>query len=355
MMVVFCRRCKRTLEVPSLPYKCTCGRELKEGRGTPLQEVEAPPNADFREKIKEFIYSQCGFCEFYPCLAERKCAHFDELVFYGASCPLSKEMMAPRWISNEQRLRDVELLIAKIPASVTAVAGIPRSGLTPAMMIAERLHLFPYVIHEEMGLQPLPYGWRMRMGRVDDGMLLVVDDTLASGAAMQRIKEVASQREHLKAVVYLNPQHRRAVNLFGSYLFLPHYLEWNFFNSIHSAALATDLDGILADEERPDHPVKYLPKRHPLKLIVTGREECHREETEQWLRHNGIVWERLEMWPYDSDSRWVNGACAKWKGEIYLQASECKIFTESCPHQAKIIAAVSKKRVICPATAEIWG
>jgi uncharacterized HAD superfamily protein len=135
--------------------------------------------------------------------------------------------------------------------------------------------------------------------------------------------------------------------------------------------VATDFDGVLCrDPDVPDADSgpaleKYrqwlvnavplhLPRRHPTRLIVTGRLERWRSETEAWLRKWGVTWERLVMHPATTASaRNAAGDVAQMKAREY-RASRCGFFLESDPAQAEVIHRLSGKPVICPPTGKVW-
>ena len=150
----------------------------------------------------------------------------------------------------------------------------------------------------------------------DNGLLAIIDDTVASGASIRLLKRRAHRigRPHVLAVTFANPEASHLVDLFAVELPLPHFLEWNFFNSVHSPITALDFDGILCrdcrTEEDDDGPAYerfssdaeplYLPRRRPVPLIVTARLERYRSQTEQWLARWGIQCERLVMGPWST-------------------------------------------------------
>lgn len=273
-----------------------------------------------------------------------------------------KEPPRPRWISATQRAIDIYEMAGRVPADVTAVAGVPRSGLTPASMIAELLHLPMFIMHEDCGLQAVPHGWRLKHAAQDTGRLLVVDDTVASGQSLERLRQIQTGRECLWAGVYVNPEQAGKVQLIGQILPLPHYLEWNLFNSIYTSALATDIDGILCPDPDPafsdcayerylqNAPIRQRPVKVVLPLIATGRKRTFRKHTEEWFEKHGIRYEQL-VFPSDD---WE----LKNPGELKARAygdSRATIFVESDPDQARLIADRTQKRVICPQTAEVWN
>jgi uncharacterized HAD superfamily protein/adenine/guanine phosphoribosyltransferase-like PRPP-binding protein len=287
-------------------------------------------------------------------------------------CPQGLWTENARWIRTVDRTAAVEKLIAAIPADVTAVAGVPRSGMAAAGQIAEALHIKMCAVHDDTGLIELPSGLRFDGQEPDDGTLLVVDDTVASGLSMcslrPQLRELSQRRRILTAVVYASPEAAHTVDLYAELLPLPHFLEWNFFNSIHTQSAAFDFDGILCEdcpvEDDDDGPryarfldsvrPKYLVRSCEIPLIVTARLEKYREPTEAWLRRYGVRCRQLVMGPWATkDERTRSYDAGAYKGQAYRD-SEATIFVESCPIQARAIAEASGKRVICPATAEVF-
>jgi hypoxanthine phosphoribosyltransferase len=283
-------------------------------------------------------------------------------------CPQGKWQENIRWVRTVDRTAAVEKLIGRIPDDVTAVAGVPRSGMSAAGQIAEALHVRLYAIHASTGLVELASGERFHGERPDDGTLLIVDDTVASGLSMyalrERIREVSTRRRVLTAVVYASPEAAHTVDLYAEILPLPHFLQWNFFNSVHAPTTALDFDGILCEdcpaEDDDDGPryvrfletakPKYLVRSCEIPLIVTARLEKYRDPTNAWLRRWGVRCRELVMGPWAERSHTYD--IGQFKGQVYRD-SAATIFVESCPAQTRVIADVSGKRVICPAKGEI--
>lgn len=260
------------------------------------------------------------------------------------------------FINHQQRILDILAFMVKIPYDVTAVAGVPRSGMFAASMIAEQMHLALYSLCDE-NLVRLSSGFRHK-DYIDDGTLLVVDDTVASGHSIQTLPDI--DRQHLLAAIYVTPERAHLVDLFYKKLSSPHYLEWNIFNSIYTKNLATDIDGILCSEvpnglsqcayERwvQHAPILQRPVYKTIPLIATGRKRMYRKHTEEWLDKYGIKYDKLVFPKNDEEHKYP----AVVKGNSYKE-SPATIFMESCPIQAKTIAEISGKRVICPKTSEV--
>jgi orotate phosphoribosyltransferase len=274
--------------------------------------------------------------------------------------------MRPRWIDDAERLAAAIDLAAQLPADITAVAGVGRSGIAPAMILAERLHLTAYAIDERAQLTALPNGWRL--DQPDRGRLLVLDDTIATGRSFAKLTaNLASRgpdRDICTAALFVNPEHTAHVDYTARTLPLPHYLAWNFFNSVHTATAGLDFDGIIChdpDRGQCDAPAdylafcenarpKWLPRKDPVALIATARPEAMREATEKWLRRYGVAFDRLEMAPDHL------AAADRWKHKITaIEKSQAEVFVESDPRQALEIARLLEIRVICPESCEIWN
>lgn len=318
-------------------------------------------------------------------------------------CPFAKQSQeppgVPQWISEEQLVRDIAKLAAQIPPNVSRIVGIARSGLIPASHLAARLHMPLYALDTaRKQLTPCGHGWRLHERREQPGPWLVVDDTQMTGRSLKQAHAVLnslpvlageSRPEILYSVVYRNPDLKPfpVPDLWAAELRNPHYLEWNFFNSIFSPHIAVDFDGILCEDwtggddsgaryeaflstARP----LYLPRKAPLPLIVSGRLERWRSPTLDWLTRWGVTVPDLPPTRYAKQKGWGSRsmvhlfpgttaernkphAVSTYKAETYLDYArvlDLKVFVESCPIQAREIAEFSQLPVICPAAAKVW-
>lgn len=271
-----------------------------------------------------------------------------------------------RWVRNADRAQAIERLLAKIPDDVTGVAGVPRSGIAPAAEIAMRLHLHLYAIGPAQDLTALNGGWRFSRSPGDRGALLVVDDTVCSGASFRRLEPrlrmTRRNRRVYTAVVYAAPDATRVVDFHGEVLPTPHLLEWNFGNSVYAPSMALDFDGVLCHDP-PDHSYdddgpKYAEflettkplypfRMVPIELIITGRIERYREQTLRWLKKHGMSCKRLVMAPFASAAERNRNNMGAWKASELLKTT-FPMFVESDPEQAKTIASIAKRPVLCP-------
>lgn len=289
-----------------------------------------------------------------------ECPDYARPVERSATAPRSAADPLPRfsWVSTSQLVTDAVLLAGVLPTDCAGIVGVPRSGMIAASAIAAHLHLPLYTLGKE---GPVSVGAGSRGGSLyrAAGPLAVVDDTVYGGGAMQRARRAMGGRPAVFAAVYARPEAAGAVDVFARELPSPHLLEWNLFNNgpfagkaanpWYGTGVALDLDGVIVHDKDSGGKINapYLvPRAHPVKLIVTGRREKHRPETESLLRSLGVRWERLEMYPdsepWGSEERW-----ARHKARHY-GASACGLYVESCPVQAELIHKHTGKPVACP-------
>jgi len=288
---------------------------------------------------------------------------------------------AVRFIKSSELQEDIKLLLAKIPSDVTAIAGVARSGLSVATMLAMYLQLPMITIRQTMNdIVDTGNGWRLGGSKHIDprqGKILVVDDTVMTGNSIKAIRPLVKSQigNAVYAAVYVNPLARLKPDIWAVDLPWPHILEWNVFNSILSPSCAMDFDGILCHDCPPgndDDGPKYLdfiqhakplyvPRRTPIPLIVTARIEKYRAETENWLRRHGIRWYQLVMHPAATLRERQRDNIAAFKAKHYAAWAKNHrpspgpvIFFESEDRQAREIARLSQFMSICPHTAGVY-
>lgn len=99
----------------------------------------------------------------------------------------------------------------------------------------------------------------------------------------------------------------------------------------------------------------YIPG-YKIAALVTSRLEKYRPQTEQWLRENGVQYDKLYMLNVASKEERIRLGChADFKAETYKRLDDCILFVESNSRQARQIAEKSGKPVICAETDEMFG
>jgi orotate phosphoribosyltransferase len=247
---------------------------------------------------------------------------------------------------------DVTRLVQALPHDIDAVAGIPRSGLLAATMIASALNV------------PLLFGGTMAGGnRVLSDLdktpqrVLLVDDSINTGTAMARqVKQI--NPAYTCAVYAIN---RDQVDFYSRLLPIPRLFEWNLWNHYQLGLTMLDMDGILCEDppmhddggkEYADYLADAVPRYKPRRLvraICTARLEKWREVTEAWLARHGILYGKLHMFPSDKESD-RKGLHASFKASCYVADDRASLFIESDAAQARAIAINSDKSVLCYAT-----
>lgn len=271
---------------------------------------------------------------------------------------------------NYRTLADLNCAAARLAARVTPrpdlIVGIPRSGLLAANLVA--LHLNCPLTDLEGYLQGrvLSSGGRLSYNRpapISSRVVLVVDDSLASGNAMRRAREVIAARVHSDDVrysaVFISPGKEHMVDYFGERCPLPRVFEWNVMHHSILENACVDMDGVLCrdptDVENDDgeNYRRFLTTAEPLfrptvpiACIVTARLEKYRPETEAWLETHDVRYRQLIMLDLPSaQERRRLGCHAKFKAEVYRKAQHT-LFIESSYTQAQEIARLSRRPVI---------
>jgi adenine/guanine phosphoribosyltransferase-like PRPP-binding protein len=250
--------------------------------------------------------------------------------------------------------RDTLALAGHLPTDLDAIAGIARSGMIPAGILAAYTHLPLLCAAPDgacAGACPAGHGFRLAAADRPYRRIALIDDSAYNGHTLPRAAAAIAARHPgaaiFRAAIYARPQAAAALDLAAVELAGGHFFAWNLWNSGHTPALAADLDGVLCCEST-GRPLQY-PRRRPLAAIVTGRPERHRAETQAWLDAWGLRTRTLVM----GDWRTIpneEGAIGQFKAHWYSQApTGVKLFAESSPLQARVIAALTRRPVLCPA------
>lgn len=324
-----------------------------------------------------------GYCEYFrqemtyspPNWQWCQSATEEERKKYKIDCDKKHERrrwyLTGEYITTSKMVEDCKnLLLPKVAQlKLRGVLGIPRSGLSPASLIAMWLNLPLYYLDDNNELNILSAGSefggnRMKNYLPNNDRILVVDDTVYGGCAIKNTMSRMSEDAYYSAV-YVRPEMLDVVDFYGRELAEPHLLEWNFFNSGYLKDSIFDFDGIFSpnipvdiceDEQKYIEfikNVKPFPHRIPrthCKGIATGRLEKYRDITEEWLDRYGISYGFLKMFPTERETeRNRNHAeeVSTFKAKIFSE-SDAKFFVESEISEAIKIRQKSGKLVICP-------
>lgn len=262
---------------------------------------------------------------------------------------------------------DIARWLPHVP-EVSAVAGVPRSGVIAACMIAQLRHIPQVTIESLMGNAP---AYRPSVSRslfTPHGPVLIIDDTCNRGRTKASLKPLITRTDVLWGAVYASDKavDERIVDLAGYRITTPnHAFEWNLLRDGITPKILTDMDGVLCpDWHRPsdagqyqaeyEHwltavPVMRLPT-NGLLGIVTARLEKYRPQTVAWLKQHRIRYRHLIMHPGDNPAA---RNAVRHKLEAYRKLSgEATVFVESCPRQSAAIARTGLP-VLCFSTGEL--
>lgn len=255
-----------------------------------------------------------------------------------------------------------------LPEDIQLIVGVPRSGLLAANILSLHMHLPLTDTESFLNGNILSSGRRLSHGKesiADYRNILVLDDSLASGKAIQAVREkidaVFPEKNILYSVVYINPGKEGDVDFSFESCPQPRIFEWNMMNHPCISNACVDIDGVLCKDptaaENDDGPryleflknaAPHLRCRKEIGHLVTNRLEKYREQTEEWLRKNNIRYNELIMRDLPSQqARREANDYGKYKGGIYKNIPGSRIFIESSYSQAKEIAIHSGKPVFC--------
>lgn len=264
---------------------------------------------------------------------------------------------------------DVVRGLHRLPKDVDVVVGIPRSGMLAASLIALALNV-PLADLEGFAEGRLLSAGSTRRRKALDARFadlrhaLVVDDSIYSGRSIARARErlagVASPTKVTYMAVYGLPNSAPHADLIFETVPDPRIFQWNIMHHDTISNACVDFDGILcvdpshAENDDGEAYLRFLTGAAPLYLptrkigaIVTSRLEKYRPQTEAWLADHGVEYGELIMLDLpDAETRRRLGAHGTFKADVYRR-SDASIFIESEIDQARKIADLSGKDVIC--------
>jgi len=274
-----------------------------------------------------------------------------------------------------RNVSDLNQIILKrlniIPRNFDLIVGIPRSGMLPANLLSLYLNK-PYTdITSFINGHIYKAGARGQFFDIKEFKnVLVVDDSIASGSAMEKCREsllhLTSDFTFSYCAIYVIPGKEKIVDYYFEVVPLPRYFQWNILNHTSLEKACFDIDGVLCVDptsEQNDDGEKYLDfiiNAPPLFIpgskigtVVTSRLEKYRKETESWLTANHVHYNELVMLDLpNKEARQKANSHAEHKAKTYL-SKPYVLFFESSLNQAIEINRISKKPVLCTETFEI--
>jgi uncharacterized HAD superfamily protein len=270
---------------------------------------------------------------------------------------------------NYRNILDLNNIILKklsiIPRDFDLIVGVPRSGMLPANLLSLYLNR-PYTdIHSFLNGHIYKAGARGQFFDIKQfKKILIVDDSVASGAALQEckenLKELSSQFDIKYCAVYVIPGKEKSVDYYFEVVPLPRYFQWNILNHTTLEKACFDIDGVLCADPLPEQNddgekyIDFILNAPPLFIpgskigtIVTSRLEKYRKETETWLKANNVKYNDLVMLDLpDMAARQKANNHGDHKAKAYL-TKPYVLFVESDLTQAIQINRIAKKPVLC--------
>ncbi len=259
----------------------------------------------------------------------------------------------------------------KIPADADLVVGLPRSGMIPAYIIALFMNKKCCSLDEFLNGTAISHGNRP-VSDIEPRKVLIVDDSCYSGRAMdlarERLKPIADKYEFVYTVVYGRTESLEKIDCCLEVVNGNRVWQWNYLNHAVAQTACFDMDGVLCVDPAPeenDDGVKYLNfiktaaplyiPSYKIRAIVTSRLEKYRSATEAWLREHGVQYDELVMLDLPTaEERRRQNCHATFKAEAYKNRKGTTLFVESEERQAKEIAFLTGKKVLCLATDELY-
>ena len=271
---------------------------------------------------------------------------------------------------------DVRRNLHRLPRDLDVVVGIPRSGLLAASLVALALNLPLADLDGFVEGRLLASGKTRRRPALDRGFAelrhaLLLDDSIHTGGSMAEARaRLAALPPGLRvtaSAIYAAPDSLGLVDLAFEIVPQPRVFEWNLMHHDVLATACVDIDGVLCvdpTQAENDDGAEYLnflatarPLYSPTKRIgtlVTSRLEKYRTQTEAWLAAHDVAYDRLVMLDLpDAATRRRLNAHAGFKAGFY-RASTSPLFIESEVGQARRIAGLSGKDVLCVADHQMY-
>jgi orotate phosphoribosyltransferase len=269
---------------------------------------------------------------------------------------------------------DIFAWLQELPKDIDLIVGIPRSGLLAANLLSlymnKPLTDVDGLIEGRVMYTGVRFGDRVEEFLSIHRRILVVDDSVLSGAQIRKVKRRIEQANLIHEVfygaVYVRPGSQNSVDHFYRLLPSPRLFEWNIYHHGNFKKFCVDIDGVLCrdpTEEENDDGETYeqflrnvepwiIPSK-PVGWLVTCRLEKYRKLTEEWLRKHAINYKHLLMMNLpNKETRVKLASHAKYKADVYCEVG-ASLFIESSLSQSREIVRLSGKPVYCVESREM--
>ena len=206
--------------------------------------------------------------------------------------------------------QDVIQWMHDLPSHLDVIVGIPRSGLLVANLLSLHLNLPLTDVDGLLNGRLIKGGVRSASSGPNKDILtdarniLVVDDSIASGDQIKRVKEkltrLKSPVQILYAAVYAPlGEEKHLVDYFYEEVRRPRIFEWNIMHHRFLTTFCVTLEGVICRtptiQEQKDKALygNYIRNVKPtlvptqsIGYLITFRPEKYRSLTEKWLSKN---------------------------------------------------------------------
>jgi len=258
--------------------------------------------------------------------------------------------------------------IQQLPHDIDLVVHVPRSGIIPAAQIALQRNLPILSLDEYLAGadDAARFSARARRDVGGTGRVLVVDDSVGDGGALERVRAAlaahpdAGRRPVSFLAIYWSGVEVEGLDYWFEKLPRPRLFEWNALHHEGVSNFCVDIDGVLCrDPERAENDdgpayARFLQNAdllvtptHEIGWLISNRLEKYRAQTEDWLARHGIRYRELILLDgVSAETRRRAGAHGWFKGRAYRELN-AELFIESEPFQARDIAQIAVKPVLC--------
>lgn len=280
------------------------------------------------------------------------------------------------------KFRTIENMSSLIRENITLfhdydlIVGIPRSGMLPASVIALYLNKPLATVNDWLINAETQSGITRKTNQSFTQLhhakkVLIVDDSVNTGISLLKLKENIPEEFINKATflaIYSSSNGNVGFDFSLENVGRPRIFEWNVFHTSLCNSTLYDIDGVLcedpneSDNDDGSRYLKFLKEAKPLFIpsqkvlgLVTNRLSKYESQTHEWMKNNGVDYDKLFLAPYNSKlERQKNGDYTSHKANVYKN-SNANLFIESDEYQAIGIAKKTGKYVYCVGNNKLYG
>lgn len=276
--------------------------------------------------------------------------------------------MVINYVTNAELCNIVRNNLHKIPHDIDGVIGIPRGGMFIAAIISEYFNIPLYSVESFLFGSSIGSGDAGKtVKKSSHSKYLVVDDSASSGKSFKNIRAIFAERSEkfvYVAAVCDDRKNLDCVDIVLSYVREFRIFELNFFRIPFISRSITDLDGVLCEnppegiDKDEDKYVEFMktakpmfPPCFPPLAICTGRLLKYSNETNAWLKGQGISYGKLYMLDIPTIEEKIEKmntpSVKNMKATVYEMHKEAALFIESDEIEAMNIYNCTGRPVLC--------